>query len=246
MTPTHSFFNPLTFTFTECGGKFTTSYGVIQSPLYAEKNYPKNVVCQWIIELPSPEFKIRLEFMGFQLENSRSCQYDFVLVMDGPPSLPTALGKFCGNSSQDLVSKSNVMTILFKSDATKTDKGFEAYWSAVRGLAIPSPTPSTKIPSSKINTSKFIFRESYLPSFVYWLKNLTCFYSGIWSYYRLRENQQGSPQVVPPSKWNQQEPASGPAHIDAFSLLHIVHATAIENDDINGFKRDEFYKCSYL
>ena len=95
--------------------------GVIQSSLYP-KNYPVDVLCQWIIQLP-PQYRVRLEFMDFQLEASTGCQYDFVLVMDGSPSSPTALGKFCGNSSKSVVdSRTNVMTVLFKSDETKTKK----------------------------------------------------------------------------------------------------------------------------
>lgn len=127
-------------------------YGVIQSPLYPE-NYPKNVQCEWVIELPS-QYKIRLDFTELQLENSMSCQYDFVLAMDGPPTSPSPLGKFCGNSTQEYIeSRSNVMTILFKSDSTKTKKGFEAYWSAQPRLIEPSTTSSTtpsKSPSTEI------------------------------------------------------------------------------------------------
>lgn len=127
-------------------------YGVIQSPLYPE-NYPENVQCEWVIELPS-QYKIRLDFTELQLENSMSCQYDFVLAMDGPPTSPSPLGKFCGNSTQEYIeSRSNVMTILFKSDSTKTKKGFEAYWSAQPRLIEPSTTSSTtpsKSPSTEI------------------------------------------------------------------------------------------------
>ena len=154
--------------FAVCGGTFTKMSGVMQSPSYPE-NYPESVLCQWVIELP-PQYKVRLEFFDFQLEKSTSCQYDFVLVMDGPPSSPTALGKFCGNGSKNLVdSVSNTMTVLFKSDTTKTKRGFQAYWYALPGLIdnTPSPTPSTKFPSNKINTtSEFIFSVTYLPSFL--------------------------------------------------------------------------------
>ena len=136
--------------------------GVMQSPQYPG-NYPENVMCQWVIELP-PQYKITLEFTDFQLEKSTSCQYDFVLVMGGPPSSPIALGKFCGNESDSLVeSNSNVMTVLFKSDTTKTKKGFEAYWYAQPGLIdnTPSPTTSKKFPSGEIR-SEFIFNLFHL------------------------------------------------------------------------------------
>ena len=145
------------FSFVVCGGTFTKMSGVMQSPQYPE-NYPENVMCQWVIELP-PQYKITLEFTDFQLEKSTSCQYDFVLVMSGLPTSPTALGKFCGNESNNLVaSNSNVMTVLFKSDSTKSKKGFEAYWYAQPAPIdnTSSPTPSKKFPSGQI-TSEFIF-----------------------------------------------------------------------------------------
>jgi len=126
--------------------------GVMQSPLYPE-NYPVGVLCQWVIQLP-PQYRTRLEFMDLQLEASTSCQYDFVLVMDGSPSSPTALGKYCGNSSKSVVdSRTNVMTVLFKSDETKTKKGFQAYWYAQPAIinVTPSPVTPTKVPSNEIN-----------------------------------------------------------------------------------------------
>lgn len=121
----------------------------MKSPQYPE-NYPEDVMCQWVIKL-QPQYKIRLEFTDFQLENSRSCQYDFLLVMDGPPSSPTALGKYCGSERNIVVeSKSNVMTVLFKSDSTMTKKGFEAIWYAAPGIIDTTrrTTPSTKAPST--------------------------------------------------------------------------------------------------
>lgn len=138
--------------FTACGGTFTTMSGVIQSSLYPE-NYPVDMLCQWVIQL-RPQYRVRLEFMDFQLEASTGCQYDFVLVMDGLPSSPTVLGKFCGNSSKSVVdSRTNVMTVLFKSDETKTKKGFQAYWYAQPAIinVTPSHVTPTKVPSSEIN-----------------------------------------------------------------------------------------------
>lgn len=128
---------------TVCGGTFTKMSGVIKSPRYPKK-YPEDVMCQWVIKL-SPQYKIRLEFMYLQVEKSTSCQYDFVLVMDGLPTSPTTLGRFCGNSSKPVVdSTSSEMTVFFKSDMSVTDKGFEAYWYA-------HPVLGTKSPSTEVN-----------------------------------------------------------------------------------------------
>lgn len=142
--------------------------GVIQSPNYPE-NYPVDVLCQWVIQLP-PQYRIRLEFIDFQLEKSTSCQYDFLLVMDGTPSSPTALGTFCGNSSRSLVdSKTNIMTVVFKSDTTKTKKGFEVYWYAQPAIidGTPSPSPSPKQPSTNI-TGEYNNNDNFLSCLKCW------------------------------------------------------------------------------
>lgn len=152
--------------FTACGGTFTTMSGVLQSSRYPE-NYPADLLCQWVIQLP-PQYRIRLEFMDFELEASTSCQYDFVLVMDGSPSSPTALGKFCGNSSKSVVdSRTNVMTVLFKSDETKTKRGFQAYWYAQPAIINVTPSPITpKVPSTEINgTGEYKKDNKFLPNF---------------------------------------------------------------------------------
>ena len=141
--------------FLVCGGTFTKMAGSMRSPDYPE-DYPESVTCQWVIKLPV-QYKVRLEFTDFLLENSESCRFDFVLVMDGLPSSPTPVGKFCGNGSKDDVeSKSNFLTVLFKSDSSMTKKGFEAYWSAIPVDFTEKPTSvsaSSKVPSNEITTS---------------------------------------------------------------------------------------------
>lgn len=141
--------------FLVCGGTFTKMAGSMRSPDYPE-DYPESVTCQWVIKLPV-QYKVRLEFTDFLLENSESCRFDFVLVMDGLPSSPTPVGKFCGNGSKDAVeSKSNFLTVLFKSDSSMTKKGFEAYWSAIPVDFTEKPTSvstSSKVPSNEISTS---------------------------------------------------------------------------------------------
>ncbi|KAK2562119.1 Neuropilin-1 [Acropora cervicornis] len=140
--------------FLVCGGTFTKMAGSMRSPDYPE-DYPESVTCQWVIKLPV-QYKVRLEFTDFLLENSEGCRFDFVLVMDGLPSSPTPVGKFCGNGSKDAVeSKSNFLTVLFKSDSSMTKKGFEAYWSAIPVDFTEKPTSvstSSKVPSNEITT----------------------------------------------------------------------------------------------
>lgn len=144
----------LLLVFLVCGGTFTKMTGSMRSPHYPE-DYPESVTCQWIIKLPV-QYKVKLEFSDFLLENSESCRFDFVLVMDGLPSSPTPIGKFCGNGSKDAVeSKSNFLTVLFKSDSSMTKKGFEAYWSAIP-VFTEKPTSvstSSKVPPGEIITT---------------------------------------------------------------------------------------------
>ena len=119
--------------------------GVIQSPEYPT-NYPTDVLCQWFIEVPE-KYVIRLEFIDFDLEASLDCRFDYVLVMDsGRENQFSELGRYCGNWAKGsfVDSKSNRMLVTFRSERSKTKRGFEAYWYAQRLLSTtPSPTTPT-------------------------------------------------------------------------------------------------------
>lgn len=64
----------------ECGGVFTQDHGDIASPGYLSSvGYGANTVCEWEIRLP-PNERIKITWIGFELESSTSCIFDSVTV----------------------------------------------------------------------------------------------------------------------------------------------------------------------
>ena len=90
-------------------------------------NYPNGASCHWKIE-SSVGYVIQVTFDAFNLQNSNSCQSDYVEVRetsDGRPS--TLIGRFCGSSSPGVFT-SNYSTLLveFVSDMSGRYPGFRA------------------------------------------------------------------------------------------------------------------------
>lgn len=61
-----------------CGGTFTTDHGEISSPAHDEQ-YPSNLDCEYKIKL-NPNFRIKIIFLSFALEESLRCRFDFLEV----------------------------------------------------------------------------------------------------------------------------------------------------------------------
>lgn len=87
---------------TVCGGRLqaTEDDNVIFSHAnYESSTYPRNAACWWTIGTWSGA-TIMLEFVEFELESSKNCSYDYVLVYDEA----IEYGRFCGgevsNNSQ--------------------------------------------------------------------------------------------------------------------------------------------------
>lgn len=62
----------------KCGGKFTTSSGIIHSANYPQ-NYPHSQNCEWLIEVDKNHV-VNITFLDFDIENSRNCTDDYVKV----------------------------------------------------------------------------------------------------------------------------------------------------------------------
>lgn len=86
------------------------------------------------------------------LELHSSCSFDYVAVIDGPPSSANYLGRICNDSSRIFTSSTNRMTVQFRSDASVQNYGFSAWYNSFpRGKRRPDltrearwiyPTPS--------------------------------------------------------------------------------------------------------
>lgn len=73
-------------------------------------------------------------FNTFHLEASSSCRYDYVAVHDGHDSLAPLLGKFCGDVlPPKLLSSTNHMFLVFRTDASVSGDGWRATYSQTLG-----------------------------------------------------------------------------------------------------------------
>ncbi|XP_064320552.1 deleted in malignant brain tumors 1 protein [Phalacrocorax carbo] len=111
-----------------CGGLLEGLSGSIQSPGYPNP-YPNNARCVWHIRLWDPDRRVELQFLDVQLEGG-SCQYDAIEVYDGGSLGSPLLGNICSNSHSVFNSSGPQLTILFRSDGSVTQRGFQAYYSS--------------------------------------------------------------------------------------------------------------------
>uniref|UniRef100_A0A8C5I2X4 CUB domain containing protein 2 n=1 Tax=Gouania willdenowi TaxID=441366 RepID=A0A8C5I2X4_GOUWI len=110
-----------------CGGVLTGLSGVIASPGYPE-DYSNNADCSWSIHVSNVSV-VTLVFWDFQLENNEGCNFDFVAVFDGPTVSHRHLGKYCGvDKPPNIVTTSNQLLVVFKSDFNIGGRGFKAYY----------------------------------------------------------------------------------------------------------------------
>lgn len=73
-------------------------------------------------------------FNTFHLEASSSCHYDYVAVYDGQNSFAPLLGKFCGDVlPPNLLSSTNHIFIVFRTDASVSGIGWRATYSETLG-----------------------------------------------------------------------------------------------------------------
>uniref|UniRef100_A0A4W3IJ99 CUB domain containing protein 2 n=1 Tax=Callorhinchus milii TaxID=7868 RepID=A0A4W3IJ99_CALMI len=108
-----------------CGGVLTGLSGLLSSPQYPD-NYPNNAECRWVMQV-SNSTVVSLVFYDFQLEKSEDCSFDYVSLFDGPSVSHRHLGHFCGGTKPpDIVSSTNQLLLVFKSDFNIGGRGFKA------------------------------------------------------------------------------------------------------------------------
>ncbi|XP_037644044.1 CUB domain-containing protein 2 [Sebastes umbrosus] len=110
-----------------CGGVLTGLSGVISSPGYPQE-YSNKADCSWSIHVSNTSV-VTFVFLDFQLENNEGCNFDFVALFDGPTVTHRHLGKFCGaDKPPNIVTTSNHLLVIFKSDFNIGGRGFKAYY----------------------------------------------------------------------------------------------------------------------
>ncbi|KAG7479094.1 suppressor of tumorigenicity 14 protein [Solea senegalensis] len=113
---------------TTCGGQLTGQKGTFSSPNFPNY-YPPRLTCQWSIEVPAGK-SVMLKFKKFLLsepgqDSSKGCYKDYVEV-NGK--------KLCGEQPDGVLtetSKSNTMSVVFYSDSSYVDRGFDAEFEAI-------------------------------------------------------------------------------------------------------------------
>ncbi|TRY87530.1 hypothetical protein DNTS_007088 [Danionella cerebrum] len=110
-----------------CGGVLTGLSGVISSPGYPQ-DYSNNADCSWTVHV-SNQSLVSLVFFDFQLENNEGCNFDYVALFDGPTVKHPHLGNYCGNEKPpNILTTSNQLLVVFKSDFNIGGRGFKAYY----------------------------------------------------------------------------------------------------------------------
>lgn len=110
-----------------CGGIYTDDLGTIKSPNHPGI-YSNEANCKWMIQAP-PNSVVQLTFLNFKLEQSHSCSYDYVAIYDVNDKSENEglIGTFCGSKMPPtLLSASNMMRVVFKTDSSHTSDGFLA------------------------------------------------------------------------------------------------------------------------
>ncbi|KAG5893859.1 hypothetical protein JTB14_005468 [Gonioctena quinquepunctata] len=127
-----------------CGGSYFTSAGVIKSPRYPE-SYPFNRECTWTIHV-KPGQQIMLNVTDFNIEFYSGCTYDWLEIRNGATSAAPLIGKYCGRDiPKQISSHANKLYLSFKSDLTRTERGFRISWSSAAtgcGGILTSPSGS--------------------------------------------------------------------------------------------------------
>ncbi|XP_047557598.1 deleted in malignant brain tumors 1 protein-like [Lutra lutra] len=113
-----------------CGGLISGLLGSFSSPWYPT-NYPTDMECIWVIRV-AEKFHIELVIPSLKLEDIYGCPYDFMEVFDGQQVASLSMGRFCAGTELSFLSSSNIMTVVFRSDAMITNTGFYALYNAIQ------------------------------------------------------------------------------------------------------------------
>lgn len=104
----------------------TSDEGRFASPSYPN-GYPDSAECVWVIG-GSPGNRVRMNLIEFDVEESESCNMDYLEVHSGSEEGPL-LGHFCGSQVPGQVLEAERLWIKFNSDVSGSRSGFLAYYS---------------------------------------------------------------------------------------------------------------------
>uniref|UniRef100_A0A8D2L0U8 CUB and Sushi multiple domains 2 n=1 Tax=Varanus komodoensis TaxID=61221 RepID=A0A8D2L0U8_VARKO len=110
-----------------CGGHLTSASGMILSPGWPGF-YKDSLNCAWVIEA-QPGYPIKITFDRFKTE----VNYDTLEVRDGKSYSSPLIGIYDGTQvPQFLISTSNFLYLLFTTDKSHSDIGFQIHYETVK------------------------------------------------------------------------------------------------------------------
>ncbi|XP_055631741.1 tolloid-like protein 1 [Toxorhynchites rutilus septentrionalis] len=120
---------------TVCGGYLPADgeAGQIYSHVgYGVGTYDNGVDCEWTIEADYGR-RVQLTFLSFDLEEEKSCSYDYVEILSGFEDTSGQVhGKYCGNFlPPEIISLSEIVVLRFRSDDTVGFKGFSVAYVSI-------------------------------------------------------------------------------------------------------------------
>ncbi|XP_016093659.1 cubilin [Sinocyclocheilus grahami] len=115
----------------ECGGVLESPAGTFSYPMNpGTGDYDHQVSCAWVIRT-DPSKILRITFPFFDIENSASCNFDFLQVHDGESASAFMIGKYCGTAAPaELFSSHNSLYFWFRSDHSVSGRGFTVAWQS--------------------------------------------------------------------------------------------------------------------
>jgi len=141
----------------ECRGRLLDAGGLNQ-------NYALDENGVFTLSIPSADF-IQLDFSKMDVESGDgfSCNKDFIEVFDGGEVSDKSMGRFCANHlppNNRLVSSSNQLTIVFRSDRLNSASGFIIEWQCQSATQSPVADFTVSADSSCNGNFKFYNQSS--------------------------------------------------------------------------------------
>ncbi|GIZ03905.1 cubilin [Caerostris extrusa] len=111
----------------------TAPQGSIVSPNYPQP-YPMfyNADCQWLIQVSAGSL-INLAMVSIDIEEHRTCLYDYLQIFDGPTENSKSLLRICNNQQNpgSITSSGNSLFIRFRSDFSEQSGGFHLVYQTL-------------------------------------------------------------------------------------------------------------------
>ncbi|EDV28196.1 uncharacterized protein TRIADDRAFT_53560 [Trichoplax adhaerens] len=106
-----------------CSGTITGPTGSLTSPNYPF-TYPNSTTCTMNIDVLSTR-QITVTWTAINIQQTPSCDSDYVALYNGQDTNAQLVGKYCGSSLPSVYTTTNRhLTVLFVSDEVITSQGF--------------------------------------------------------------------------------------------------------------------------